>query len=384
MKTIYYSVVLVSFLGALLFSSCKSVNKLYQKGDYDEAVYTAVKKLQKNKLKDGTKELVADAYAKAIRQREANIDNLKQRNDELRWEAIVYEYEHMQGLSDAINRSPEALQYVRPVNFNNALAEARSQAADIRYSRGLRFMNYGDKQNARNAWNEFAIANRYKPGSEVQEQLRRAYDAAATYVVLAPVTARYYNMSDYARSLERDLLSNLQNSSPSQFVRFYSAWDAQRMNLKADHVIELRYNDIRRGDVNRDRSERDLVKENVLLREVYVRPDSVVREYGRVTGKMTKVKETVNSEGSLYMTVRDANNGYVVVDRRVESNYCWANEYATFTGDERVLTNEDRTLLNNSRNQNNNQPDERQLLSSLTRDIYNRVCGELRDFYSRL
>ncbi|MBL7728593.1 MAG: hypothetical protein JNM68_12940, partial [Dinghuibacter sp.] len=69
MKTKFYSAaVMVTFLSVILFS-CKSVNKLYQKGDYDEAVLTAVKKLQKNKLKEETKELVADAYAKAINQR---------------------------------------------------------------------------------------------------------------------------------------------------------------------------------------------------------------------------------------------------------------------------------------------------------------------------
>jgi hypothetical protein len=383
MKTIYKSITLVSLLGTLLFSSCKSVNKLYQKGDYDEAVYTAVKKLQKNKLKDETKELVADAYAKAVRQRQANIGQLTQRNDELRWEGVVYEYEHLQGLSDAINRSPEALQYVKPMDFNQALADARRQAADVRYDRGMRFMNNNDKQSARNAWHEFSIANRYQPGSQVQDMMRRAYDMAATHVVIAPITTRYFTLGDQARGLEQDVVRTLQQNSPSQFVRFYSDWEARRINLRPDHIIEMSFDDIRRGNVNTDRNEKQVAKENVLLREVYVRPDSVVREYGRVTGTFTRIKETVVTEGSLFLTIRDG-SGYRVLDRRVESNYCWTNEYARFTGDERALDASDKALLNNSRSRRNDQPDERTLINSLTQDIYNRVNNELREFYCRL
>jgi len=45
MRKIYILVSLIAFI--LLVASCKTASKLYDKGNYDEAVQLAVKKLQK-------------------------------------------------------------------------------------------------------------------------------------------------------------------------------------------------------------------------------------------------------------------------------------------------------------------------------------------------
>jgi hypothetical protein len=381
MKTkIYSAVTMVTFLSVMLFS-CKSVNKLYQKGDYDEAVLTGVKKLQKDKLKDATKELVADAYAKAINQRKENIRSLEMRSDELKWEAIANEYNRMQQLSDAINRSPEALLYVKPVDFRSEYTDAADQAATIRYNRGMHWMQFTDKQSAKNAYNEFSAATLYRSANrELEDLMNRSFDAAATYVVVNPVSARNYSFSDAARDLDRELMSYLQCNAPNIFVKYYTPWDAQRLSRPADQVVDLEFADMRQDAARTERTEREVYKDNVLLRERVIRPDSVVREYGRVSGRMFTTKETINTTGFLYITVRDANNGYSIMDRRVEGNYCYVNEYARFTGDERALSVEDKNRLGSNRV---NRPSERELLSAVTRNMQQNLNNELKYFFSR-
>ena len=386
MKTKFYSAaVMVTFLSVILFS-CKSVNKLYQKGDYDEAVLTAVKKLQKNKLKEETKELVADAYAKAINQRRSNIAALEQRSDELKWEAIAAEYDRMQQLTNAINRSPEALHYVKPVDFLNEYAQAAEQAATVRYQRGMHWMQYSDKQSAKNAYIEFDAASRFrKDNRELDDLKARSFDAAATYVVVNPVNtrgARFLNsFPNSAYSTDTDLLNYLQCNSPSIFVQYYSPWDAERLNRRVDQVIELEYADLQQQWPTRtETTEREVYKDNVLLRERVIRPDSVVREYGRVTAKIITTRETVNTTGSLYVTVRDGQNGSVLMDRRVDGSYCYTIENSRFRGDERALSDDEKNRLNNNRV---NRPQERELVEAVTRNIQQNLNSELYHFYRR-
>jgi hypothetical protein len=381
MKTkIYSAATMVTFLSVILFS-CKSVNKLYQKGDYDDAVLTAVKKLQKNKPKDDTKELIADAYAKAVNQRTENIRSLTLRNDELKWEAIAAEYSRMQQLTDAVNRSAKALQYVKPIDFKQQYADAAEQAATVRYNRGMQWMQRSDKQSARNAYYEFDAATRYRNGNRELEELRnRSFDAAATYIVVNPVSIRFYNYNEASQSIDRDLIHYLQCNAPSIFVKYYSPWEAQQLSRTADQVIDLVLDNVRRGNAQTDRTEREVYKDNVLLRERYVRPDSVVKEYGRVTAKIYTTKETINTTRALYITVRDAQSRFSLLDRRVEGNYCYTNESARFSGDERALSTEDKNRINNT---SNNIPSERTILEAINRNLYDNITSELKYFYSR-
>jgi cation transport regulator ChaB len=444
MKTkIYTAFTMVIFLSMILFS-CKSVNKLYQQGDYDEAVLTAVKKLKKNKLKEETKELAADAYAKAINWHKDNLLHLMVRTDKVQWDPIDAIYGKILQLNDAIYRSEEALLYVKPVNaekllaeafnraieirkenvqthltgnnelkweaieneyrnmqfmvnqvnlmervlpfaqthdFRQARADAAEQAAQVRIGRGNRFMQYNDKQNARRAYGEFSVAGRYRTGNTELEELRnRAYDAAATYVVINPVASRYYGYNQAAGNMERDLLNYLQHNSPSHFVKYYSAAQAEHLSRRPDQVLEVTLNDIRQGNAQTDRTEREVYKDNVLLREIRIRPDSVVKEYGRVSGRITTTRETINTTADAYITVRDAAAGQILMDRRVEGNYCFVNEYSQFRGDERALTDSDRNLVNRQRS---NRPSEWELLNRLSSDLHDQVTRELRYFYSR-
>lgn len=380
MKTKIYSALAVTFLSLILFS-CKSVNKLYQKGDYDEAVLTAVKKIQKDKLTEETKEVMADAYAKAVNQRRDNIHGLEMRSDELKWEAIAYEYDKMQKLTDAINRSAEALQYVKPVDFRQDYANAADQAATVRQNRGLRLMQYSDKQSAKNAYHEFIVALQYRPGNSELEQLRdESYNNGATFVVVHPVSTRSYNytFTNMAQDLDRQVLNSLQYNA-NEFVRYFTPYEAEQKNIRVDQEISFEFADLVQQPSRIDRTEREVSKE-VVVRERRIRPDSVVYEYGRVYGKLLTTRETVNTTGIMYVTVRDANNNYTVLDRRVEGTHCYVVERTTFRGDERALSAQDRTQLNNV---SGNRPSEWELMNTISRELQNNANNELRYFYSR-
>ena len=73
MRKIY---TLFGLIAIVLITGCKTAAKLYDKGNYDEAVQLAVKKLQK-KPDNEMRELLQSAYHYAVNDHEARIHQLK-------------------------------------------------------------------------------------------------------------------------------------------------------------------------------------------------------------------------------------------------------------------------------------------------------------------
>ena len=64
MKKIY--ILFLSTVVGIWMVSCKSASKLYQKGNYDDAVQVAAKKLQKDPNDAKLRSIVQDAYRYAV------------------------------------------------------------------------------------------------------------------------------------------------------------------------------------------------------------------------------------------------------------------------------------------------------------------------------
>src|SRR5262245_27175571 len=147
MRKIYTLIGFISIV--LLIAGCKTAAKLYDKGNYDEAVELAVKKIQKKPDDAEMRSLLQSAYDSAVNDHETKIRQLSDNTNELKWEWIYNEYSSLQRLYEAVYRSPEAMTIVRPINYSSYLNTYADKAADVRYQRGLQWMDKGDKQSFR-------------------------------------------------------------------------------------------------------------------------------------------------------------------------------------------------------------------------------------------
>ena len=131
----FYSLLLIII--SLWIAGCKSASKLYQKGDYDEAVQVAVKKLQKDPNDSKLRSVVQDAYRYAVTDHENKISNYSQSNSEQKWEWMYNEYASLQQLYNAIFRAPQVFELVHPTDYSSYLNTYASKAADVHYNHGL-------------------------------------------------------------------------------------------------------------------------------------------------------------------------------------------------------------------------------------------------------
>ncbi len=91
--TKFYSLLLLSlfYLGA-----CKTATKAYDRGDYNNAIELAIKKLQKDPSDGETKSLLQNAYRFAVDEHQDKIRILSNSTDEARYERIYNEYYYLQ------------------------------------------------------------------------------------------------------------------------------------------------------------------------------------------------------------------------------------------------------------------------------------------------
>jgi tetratricopeptide (TPR) repeat protein len=389
MRKIY---TLISFSLFLLFVGCKSASKLYDKGNYDEAVELAVKKLQK-KPDDEMRALLQSAYRYAVNDHENRIHQLSDNSNDLKWEWIHAEYSSLQRLYEAIHRSPEALSIVDPTDYSSYVHTYADKAADTRFQRGMMWMSArtihsdgdkNDKLSYRNAYHEFVAALQFRPGElSFIERRNEAYENAVINVVVMPMESNRYRFSSYnnfdLENLENDLLRQLQYNSGNQFVRFYSSWEAGSRNIQPDQIIDFRFSTFDLGRTRDQRTTREVSKEIVVKETVY-RPDSVVKEYKKVHAKITTTKRTMVSNGNLQINVRDANGRWLWSDD-IRGDHNWYTEFSTYTGDERALSESDKQLINRRQD---HPPHENEITRCIVNDINSNMSGRLRNYFSRL
>jgi len=381
MRKIYTLVRLTAFI--LLAASCKTASKLYDKGNYDEAVQLAVKKLQK-KPDDEMRALLQNAYQYAVNDHENRIHQLSDNTNDLKWEWIYAEYSSLQHLYEAIHRSPEALSIVDPTDYSSYLHTYADKAADTRFQRGMMWMDKNDKLSFRNAYHEFEAALQYRPGElSFIERRNEAYENAVINVVVLPLENNRYRFSSYnnyeIRNLENDLLRQLQYNSGNQFVKFYSSWDASSQNIQPDQVVDFRFSTFDIGRTRDERSTREVSKDIVVKETVY-RPDSVVKEYKKVFAKITTTKRTLLSEGNLQINIRDA-GGRRLWNDNIRGDYNWCTEFFTYTGDERALSDSDKQLVNRRQD---SPPGEDEITRCIINEINSNMSGRIRNYFSRL
>jgi len=380
MKAKLYS--LISLILVVALVSCKSASKLYQKGNYDEAVEVAAKKLQKDPNDQKLRAVIQDAYRYAVNDHNSRIRNYSESNNELKYEWMHNEYASLQNLYNAIYRSPAVYELVKPEDYSSYITTYAERAAEVRYNRGKQWMENADKESYKKAYREFQAAICFKPGDmQIKHMLDESFNLAVTRVIIMPVDNYGYSYSSYnneLRNIDDALIRNLRYNVGNEFVKFYSSWDASREDFLPDQVVELRFSRFNIGNIRDNRSIREVSKQ-VVVKETVYRPDSIVKEYATVKARITTTTRQMYSEGNLNISIRD-NNGRWLWNDNLSSGHNWSTTFTSYTGDERALSDDDKKQLNHRME---DAPREYEIIRCIKENISNDLLYKLRNYYSR-
>lgn len=368
----------------IVFFSCKSAGKMYNRGNYDEAVELAAKKLQKKPDDTGLQDLIRAAYRNAIHVHESTIRSQSNSPNELKWEWMHREYAAMQRLYHVTKKHISVAAIVHPVDYSSYLVTYADKAADVRLERGDRWFRENTRQAFKNAYYEYSAANGFRPNPETRAKMKEAYEEAVINVVVLPMRDSRYRYSAYdnnihiTRNLDEEILRNLKHNSGNDFVRFYSDWEARSHTIRPHQFIDMHFSNFHIGLIRDESTHRDVTK-RIVVKETVYRPDSIVYEYKDIKATITTTKRKMLSEGFLQLNIRDEDGRWLWSDE-LRGEHNWHTEFVSYTGDERALSDHDKQLINRHRE---NPPPDSEILRVIANSIDNNIAGRLRNFYSR-
>ncbi len=146
----------------LLFQSCRTPGKAYQKGDYDDALQLGIKKLQKDPNDYGLRDVVKKSYTYLVNEHEDNIRILSNSKSENRFERIYGEYLQLQRLYQVVRSNATASELVTPRDYSEYVETYRDQAMARHIELANQYMNEGTKVSYREAYRALNEALRYR------------------------------------------------------------------------------------------------------------------------------------------------------------------------------------------------------------------------------
>lgn len=243
MKKTFY--ILLS-LTILLSFGCVSSKKKLAKGEYDEAVKKAVKKLQKNRHDREEALVLEQAYPLALQKDMERINYLNVQGRADRWIEIY-------DLYMKIDTRQAQVQTVTPVQVHNKtikfqhvdysrqIVEAKDNAALYYYSVGKELMTNDNRLDYREAYYNFKKALDYNP--EVKDASKLMNDckiAGTTYAMLIGVNETIYKLSN---EFMVNIIDHPIEDYNSEWVQYYNK-DVQNGNYDIKIYAVLKIADV--------------------------------------------------------------------------------------------------------------------------------------------
>ena len=365
-------------LGILLFVlGCSSGKRSFERGNYDQAVYTAVNRLQKDPDNSKALQTLKQAYRYAEEGHLINIKDLAASADPLRWEGVMREYEALNHLADAILRCPSCRQSVgEQQKYTAQLTETRLKAAEARYTRGLQLLREKNRLSAKQAYGDFERAEAIVPGfKDARQKIDEAYLAAVLKVVVEPVEVRrgVYELSN--EFFQNKIFEYLQSYERASFIKFYTPQQVRHQKFVPDQVLTLSFDDFVVGQTYLKEKETEVKRDSVKI--------SGPKEkdvYATVKAQYITFEKTITSSGMLDFRVMDWTSKNIITQEKMPGTFVWHDEWATYKGDDRALTEAHKKLLKRKESPN---PAPQFLFVEFTKPIYEQLTAKIQSFYRR-
>ncbi len=381
MKKITLFIFLITFLAAC---GGKTGQKALQKGDYQQAVLEAVKKLKSSPDNEKASLTLREALPLAVAKHEEDISFYEKSSEKFHWEKVVTAYKSLNELHEAIRSSPAADKLVsRPKRYGRQFEDALENAAIERYEEGAKKLDPNDRMASREAFDHFERAQSFLPNyKDVGEKVKQAryYATLRVAVEPIPVAARNYQLStEFFQTKLYEYLNNNDNRSRlNPFVQFYQISQLESQNIRPDHLLKMSFDEFTVGQTYIKSEMREVEsKDSVKVGEATV-DGKKIPVYNKVKAKITDYKKRVLSRGTLDVQIIDLEQNKIVSQEKFSGEYNWLSEWATYNGDERAVSDSDKKLCERKEQ---NPPPPQDLFIEFCKPIYDQTTDMIRRFY---
>jgi len=350
MRIFTYSILCLFFV--TFISACTSSKKLLEKGKYDQAIEKSAKKLRKDPGDSDELYVLKEAYRQANTFDHERIDFLKKEQREDNWLEIYYLYSQLEQRQDIIRSLPSSVRrHFTLVDYDDEIIESKESAAEAMYQQGVDYLERGDRQNARFAYDEFlGVRDIYPDYKDVGQLLQEARYRGTNFVLL-----QIENNSNMA--LPRNFESELQKISlgdlnstwvqyeayadSSTYYDYYVVINIKEIAVSPESIEKRTYTDTKEiqdgmkyvfdenGNVKKDSTGNDIKVPNMITVSSQV-TESAQHKQAVVAGSIDYI---------------DLANNQLVKTQKLSVNAVFEHYSAVATGDERALSEDSREIV---------------------------------------
>lgn len=367
-------------LPLFLFSSqaCRTGKRTLQKGNYDEAVQQAAKRLRNNPDSKKARQILPLAYDYAMEFHTNAINNAKNSDQIHKWDQVVNHYERLNSLYNTIQTCPACLDLVKPKFFSSELTDAKLTASQVHFKEGKEEMEKNDLMAARKAYNHFLMAKRFTPQyDKIEQWLAASLEAGTINVIIKPIGVHSRRLALSNEFFENQIKTYAANL-PYRFVKFYDEHEAANLDIEPDHIILLRFDDFVVGQTYVKETVENVERDSVLLGKTKNDEGGEVEIYGTAKAKVRIFHKEVASSGLLDFQIVDARSGATLKQRKLPGTYVWFTEWGSYNGQEEALSDEQLDIMGH---REMFPPPPQDLFIEFTRPIYNQITQELKRHY---
>jgi hypothetical protein len=354
----------------LLFDSCSSGKSAYKHGDYYEAVLTSVNRLRQNPDNKKSKEILSLSYQAAVSFLETDAKNQLEANANFKWRGAVQNYEKINTLYEQIRTSPGAMKVIpNPVNRYKELTEAKGKAAEEVYEAGVQALLKNTRQDAKDAYFLFKESEGYSPGYREAIEMTNQAEYNATFRV---------SYEETNASRENFSLSPAIARTQRQFLKFYSTAEALNTKDPIDQTLKLIYRGSSIPQNPSTSSNSQEVEKDIKVGEKLVngKKEPV---YEKAKAKVTTYSKSISAESIAFIKITDIKAGSQLADQTVTGVSSWQYSWATYTGDQRALSDSQKSLTQKKETY----PATDQLVEKARQDLLTNLSNQLKNFYSK-
>lgn len=353
-------------MAVLLLGGCNSVKrnqKFLARGNYDQAIELAVKKLQKDKTLARNEEhivLLEEAYKKANDEDQRQINFLKKENNLKSKRQLYYLYQGLERRQQLIR--PLLPLYIssegrnarfKMKDYSDEAIAAKQVLGEALWNQSDRFLQTNDKMQARTAYELLSELEDLGLGyMGLSQKLDDALYLGTDFVF---VTLNNRSGQIMPRQLERELL----DFNTYGLDNFWTQYHNERNpNIDYDYGIALNFRqiefsperisekEVRRTKRIKDGWEYKRNREGKIMKDEEGNPIKV-DIYTTVSAILTITEQFKAATVGGNVVYRDLNQGRDIDRFPMGAEFIFENVFATFRGDERALSDDDLLLVEN-------------------------------------
>lgn len=228
---------------AMLIAGCASSLKQLQRGHYDEAIKTAVKKLRVDPTIQEQIEVLDKAYLLANQQDIDRIKFLKEEGNPYNWDEVFERYSKLKDRQALVSTvlplqlGDQIIDYAY-IDYDSEIIQAKRNAADYFWNHANELMEKGDKESYRQAYYEFRKAKEYAGNiSNINQLIEEAHWKGISRVLVSFENKTQINLPD---QFKKDLMNFGVTDFNSEWIEFHATTPSTNTYFDYFTIINLK------------------------------------------------------------------------------------------------------------------------------------------------